>query len=88
MPALLWAAQLAISSNDHRHKLLDFASPIRLASRRGRMLDTMADVITEYFFFDPPKRRSDRRDLRDNVDAVPVLLDHSGDPSNLTFNPS
>ena len=51
------------------------------------MLDTMADVITEYFFFDPSKRRSDSRDLRDNVDAVPVLLHHSGDPSNLAFNP-
>jgi len=51
------------------------------------MLDTMADVITKYFFFDPSKRRSDSRYLRNNVDAVPVLLHHSGNTANLAFNP-
>ena len=87
MPALPWAAQLAISSNDHRHKLFDFATLFRLATRSNCMLYTVADVITKKFFFNPSKRRSDSRYLRDDVDAVPVLLHHSGEPSDLTLNP-
>ena len=50
------------------------------------MLDTMGDVVAQYFLLDPAQRRFRRRDLRHHVDAIAVVLDHSGQPANLTFD--
>jgi hypothetical protein len=47
----------------------------------------MADMILQYLLLDPPQRSAYRRDLRDDVDAVAVTLDHAGDPAHLTLDP-
>jgi len=41
-----------------------------------RMFYTVRDVVTENFLLNPPQRRSDSSDLSDNVNAIPVLLNH------------
>jgi hypothetical protein len=50
------------------------------------MLDAMRDVIAQHFFLEPAKRRTRRRNLRHNVDAVTVLVDHARNPAHLTLN--
>ena len=51
------------------------------------MLNAVTDMIPKDFLLQPSQRRSYSRNLRDDVDAVAVLLDHSGKPAHLTFNP-
>jgi hypothetical protein len=48
----------------------------------------MADMILEDFLLDPAQRSAHRRDLRHDVDAVAVTLDHAGDPAHLALNPA
>jgi hypothetical protein len=76
-----------IGTADYRHKLFDLATLICLAAGSNCMLDTVADVIPKYFLFNPPKGCPDGRDLRHDVDAVPVFLHHSEEPSDLTLDP-
>src|SRR6266481_8239429 len=48
----------------------------------------MRHVISQHFFLDPAERGAHRRDLRNNVDAVAVLVDHLGEAADLAFDPA
>lgn len=50
------------------------------------MFDAMRDVVPQDLFFNAAQRRSRRRDLRHDIDAVAIILDHARQPANLTFN--
>ena len=52
------------------------------------MLDTVADMVPKYFFLNPPKGCPNGRDLRHDVDAVPIFLNHAGEPADLTLDSS
>jgi hypothetical protein len=52
------------------------------------MVDAMGNMIAQNFLFDPAQPCPHRRDLRDNVDAVPVVLDHFGEAAHLPLNPA
>ena len=47
----------------------------------------MCDVVAQDLILDAPQGGANRGDLRDDVDAVTVLLDHPREPAHLTFNP-
>ena len=79
--------RLAVGSTYDSHKLFNFAALLRFGSRGYSMLNAMTDMISKDFLLQPSQRRSYGRDLRDDVDAVPVLVHHSGKPADLTFNP-
>ena len=51
------------------------------------MLDAMADVVTQDFLFNSPKRGADGGNLRNDVDAVPVFFDHARKAAHLAFDP-
>ena len=51
------------------------------------MLDAMPHMVAEQLLLDAAERRADRRNLRYNINAVAVFLDHAGDAANLTFDP-
>jgi hypothetical protein len=51
------------------------------------MLNAVTDMISKDFFLQPSQRRACGRDLRNDVDAIPVLVHHSGKPADLTLNP-
>lgn len=51
------------------------------------MLDTVTDMVLEDLLFQTPQRRAGRRDLSDDIDTVPVFLDHAPKPAHLSFNP-
>jgi len=50
------------------------------------VLDTVGDVVAQNFLLDPPQRRPHRADLRDDVDAVAVVLDHAGETAHLALD--
>jgi hypothetical protein len=51
------------------------------------VLDTVAHVIVEDLFLQSPQRGANRRDLRNDVDAITVVLDHARDPAHLSLDP-
>ncbi len=51
------------------------------------MLDTMRDVIAQDFLSTRRNARTRCSDLRDDIDAVAIVLDHARKSANLTFNP-
>jgi hypothetical protein len=48
----------------------------------------MADMILQDLLLDPPQRRTHRRDLRDDIDAIAVALDHASDSAHLALDPA
>ena len=50
------------------------------------VLDTVGDVVTQNFLLDASECRAYGGDLRDDIDAVAVFLDHAGEAANLTFD--
>ncbi len=51
------------------------------------MLDAMRDVIAQDLLFDTTQRRAGRCDLRHDVDAIAIILDHAREPANLALDP-
>src|SRR5262245_7119657 len=49
--------------------------------------DAVVHVVVEDPEREALERGVDRRDLREHVDAVPILLDHPFDPAHLTLDP-
>ena len=65
-----------------------FCALIGLVAARDRVLDAMGDVILQHLLLDPAQRGAHRRDLRDDVDAVAVLLDHLRQAADLALDPA
>lgn len=52
-----------------------------------RPLDAMADVVAQDVALNPAQRGGDRRDLRDDVDAITILVHHARKAAHLAFDP-
>ena len=50
------------------------------------MLDSMGDMVAQDFLLDPAQRGLCRRDLRHHVDAIAIVLHHSGEATDLALN--
>ena len=77
---------LPIYSTHDVHQFRDLAALIGLVAAVDGVFHAMGYVILKDFFFNSPERGTDRRDLRDDIDAVPVLVDHFRKATNLAFN--
>jgi hypothetical protein len=75
-----------ICSADDRHQFFDLATLLSLVSGRDRVLNTMADVVPKNFLFDPSQCRTHGCNLRYDVDAVAIFLDHTRYSANLAFD--
>jgi hypothetical protein len=78
---------LPVGPLDDGHQLRDLAALIGLVAACDCVLDAMRHVIFQHFLLDAPKRGANRRDLRHDVDAVAVLIHHSGQAAHLAFDP-
>lgn len=78
----------SVGSTDNCHQFRDLGTLIGLIATRNRVFDTMRHVIPEHFFLHTPKRGADRRDLRDDIDAVAILIHHLGQAADLALNPA
>ncbi len=73
---------------DHRHQFRDLLALVCLVAAGDRMFDTMGHVIPQDLFLDTAQRGTNGRDLRYDIDAVAVLLDHFGEPADLALDPA
>ena len=55
-------------------------------ARYDRVLHTVRDVIAQHFVLDPSQSGARRSDLGDDIDTVPILLDHARETPHLTFD--
>jgi hypothetical protein len=69
-----------------RHQLFDLTPLVRLVARGDRVLNAVTHMVAQDFFFQATQSSTHRSDLRYDVDAVPILLYHPAEASNLTFN--
>ena len=79
---------LAVGATHHVHQLGDLATLLDLVARGDRAFDAVGDVIAQDFLLGAAQRRTHGRDLRDDVDAVAVLLDHLREATNLALDPA
>lgn len=82
---LFRGSSLSIGSAHDSHQLFDLASLLSLVSGVYRVLDAMSDMVLQDLFLQPPQRSPHCCNLRDDIDAVAVFLDHPGKPAYLPF---
>jgi P-type Cu+ transporter len=78
---------LPIRPADDCHQLFNLAALLGFVPRAYRVLHTVTHMVLEDFFLQPPQRSTRRRDLRDDIDAIPILFDHARDATHLSFDP-
>jgi hypothetical protein len=79
---------LSVGPTDNCHQFRDLGTLIGLVATRNRVFDTMRHVIPEHFFLDTPERGAHRRNLRDDIDAVAILIHHLGQAADLALDPA
>jgi len=79
---------LPVRPANYGHQLRYLFPLIRLVAARDRAFDAMRHMIPQHFFLDTAKRRAHRRNLRDDVNAVTVLVDHLGEAADLALDPA
>src|SRR5258708_2065830 len=52
------------------------------------MFDAVRHVIPQPLFLDAPQRGAPRGNLRDDIDAVAILVDHFRQAADLAFDPA
>jgi len=85
MHAAIWPG-LAVGATDHRHQFCNLGPLVGLVAAGNGMLDTMRHMVFQDFFLDAAERGANRGDLRDDVNAVAVLINHLGEATNLPLD--
>jgi len=75
-----------LGASQNVHKLRDFLPLIRLVARRDGILNAVADMITQDFLFHPIESGANRADLRDDIDAVAIFIDHFRKAAHLSLD--
>ena len=70
-----------------REQLVRLRPGLGLVPRRHRTGDAVVDVVVQHLEADVLERGHRRSDLRQDVDAVALLVDHLLDPAHLPFDP-
>jgi hypothetical protein len=76
-----------VRPREHIDQLVHLAPLLAAVTACDRGLDAVADMILQDFLLDSPQRSAYCRDLRDDVDAIAVSLDHAGDSAHLALDP-
>jgi hypothetical protein len=69
------------------HELFDLLPLLGLVARSDGVLNAMGDVIAQDLLFEPPEGGANGGNLRHDIDAVAILLDHARDATHLAFDP-
>jgi hypothetical protein len=67
-------------------QLADLRPSIALSPGMERVRNAVLEMVLEDFLFDLVERRPHGSHLVDDIDAVPVLLDHASHTAHLSFN--
>src|SRR5579862_2877211 len=87
LPMAFFAAS-SIAAREHVNQFADLAPLLALIARSNRVLDAMRHMIGQNFFLGLAQGGPCRRELRDDVDAVAVILDHARQTAHLPLDPS
>jgi hypothetical protein len=68
------------------HEFSDLSPLVGSIARDNRILDATSDMVAQDFFLGASKRRPDRRNLRDDVDAIAIFFDHPNKTADLTLD--
>src|SRR5215813_7624783 len=79
---------LAVRAADHIHQFPDLLPLVGLVAAGDGVLDAMGHMVAQHLLLDAAERGAHRGDLRDDVDAVAVLVDHFRQAPNLTLDPA
>jgi hypothetical protein len=79
---------LSIRAADDRHQFLYLPTLLGLVPRGNRVLDAMAYMVPKYLLFKTPQCGTNRGDLRYDVNAVAILVDHAREAADLALNPA
>jgi hypothetical protein len=77
----------SLATRDDINQLGDFAALLALVAGRDRILDAMRRMVGENFLFGSPQCSAYGRKLRDNIDAIAILIDHARKPAHLSLDP-
>lgn len=76
----------SLCSTNHIHKFCNLAALIFLVARRDRVLDTVPDVVAQNLLLKPAEGHARSRNLRHDVNAVAILVEHFRQAAHLAFN--
>ena len=65
---------LAVGTAQNVHQFGDLAPLLGLIAACNRLMDAMRHVIAQYLLFKAAQRGPDRRNLRDDFDAVAIIV--------------
>src|SRR5579863_4791670 len=68
------------------HEFGHLPSLLGSITRGDRVLDAIGDVIAQNFFLSASQRSADCRNLRNDVDAIPILFDHARETAHLALD--
>ena len=69
------------------HEFRDFPALLGAIAGSDRVLDAMGDMVAQEFFLHAAKGSADGGNLRDDVDAIMILLDHPAKAADLALDP-
>lgn len=81
-------AALALGAGYNVHQLNNLAPLLSPTSGGDGILDAMGDMVLQDFFFRAPKRRAHRGDLRDDINAIAIVFDHTDKAADLALDPA
>lgn len=70
----------------HLHQFGNLAALILLVARFNGMGHAMGDMVLQHLFLDALQRCPHGGDLRDNVNAIAVIIDHLHDAAHLALD--
>ena len=73
-------------ATENVHELRNLAPPHGCVVADNSLFDAMRDVLTQDFLLNASERSSDGGDLRDDIDAVAIFLNHAGETTNLALD--
>jgi hypothetical protein len=79
-------AALAAGAAEHLHQLTNLLALIGLVAGLDSVFHATGNVSAQEFFLDARQGGANSRDLRHDVDAIAVFIDHFCKAANLTFN--
>src|SRR5262245_56609186 len=85
-PAMTVEPDLPRRPAHYVHQLGDLAPLIGLVATFDRMIDTVRHVIEKDFLLGATQRSPDGADLGHDIDAIPVVFDHAGEPPHLSLD--
>ena len=80
------ASRSAAGSRHYVHQLGDLGALLRLVAAGDSVLDAMRDVVAQDLLLNLPESGAHGGNLRDDVDAIAILLDHARKAADLPLD--